>query len=127
MKIESAYIYINEARFHAFHGVMSQERQVGADFTVSLRVGVDMAKAIAHDLVELTLDYGALYRVVEKEMAQPAMLLESVAGRIAQAVFDTFPQVQTLDLRLTKVNPPFGGDCQGAGVELHLINDKTTR
>lgn len=127
MKIESSYIYINEARFHAFHGVMSQERQVGADFTVSLRVGVDMAMAIAHDLVELTLDYGALYRLVEKEMAQPAMLLESVAGRIAQAVFDTFPQVQTLDLRLTKVNPPFGGDCQGAGVELHLINDKTTR
>jgi dihydroneopterin aldolase len=33
--------------------------------------------------------------------------------------------VTTVDLTLTKENPPMGADCDGASVELHLINDKT--
>ncbi len=124
MKIEHSYVYIREARFHAFHGVLPQERQVGADFSVSLRVGIDVSQAVSHDMVEVTLDYAELYHVVKFEMERPSMLLEHVAGRIGQAVFDHFPQAASLDISVTKLNPPMGADCQGAGVELHLINDK---
>lgn len=125
MRIESSYIFIKEARFHAFHGVLPQENEVGQDFLVSVRCGVDMTSAMEHDMVEVTLDYGSLYRLLEREMAVTSQLVEHVAGRIAKAVFDTFPEVRTLDLSITKLNPPMGGDCAGAGVELHLINDKT--
>jgi dihydroneopterin aldolase len=78
-----------------------------------------------HDMVEVTLDYGALYQLIAHEMAVPSQLIEHVAGRIATAVFKNFPQVTTLDLDIMKVNPPIGADCAGAGVEVHLINDKT--
>lgn len=125
MKIKNSYVYIKEARFHAFHGVMPQERQVGGDFLVSVKAEIDVTQAVLHDMVEVTLDYAELYHVVKFEMEHPSMLLEHVAGRIGEAVFDTFPQVCAVDIRLTKVNPPMGADCQGAGVELHLINDKT--
>ena len=37
MKVESSYIYLKDARFHAYHGVLPQEQQVGADFLVSVR------------------------------------------------------------------------------------------
>ena len=116
MKLSSSYIYLKEARFHAYHGVFPQEQTVGQDFLVSVRCGY---------MVEVTLDYGALYRLIEREMAVPSQLLEHVAGRIANAVLETFPQVTSLDLTVTKLNPPIGGDCKGAGVEVHLINDKT--
>ena len=125
MKITSSYIFLDEARFHAYHGVLSQENTVGQDFPVSARCGVDMTAAIAHDRLEEALDYGALYNLIKDEMAQPSQLVEHVSGRIAQRVFRDFPQVTSLDLKITKLNPPFGGDCNGAGVELHLINDKT--
>ena len=125
MKLESAYVSLHEVRFHAFHGVMPQERQVGGEFAVSLRVGYPLQAAMESDEVGDTLDYAALYEVVKREMAVPSKLLEHVAGRIVKAVADTYPVVTSIDLELTKQNPPMGAVCKGAGVEIHLINDKT--
>lgn len=125
MTIESSYIYLRDVRFHAFHGVMPQEGMVGGDFVVTLRVGYPLEKAMKSDEVADTLNYASLHEVVKCEMAIPSKLLEHVAGRIAKAVSTTFPQVTSIDLSLTKLNPPMGADCKGAGVEIHLINDKT--
>ena len=125
MRIESGYIFLRDLRFHAFHGVMPQERKVGGDFLVSLRMGYDISKAMRTDEVSDTLNYAEVYALVRKEMEQPSALLERVAGRIAEALFASDPKILSIDLWLTKVNPPMGADCQGAGVELHLINDKT--
>ena len=125
MRITSSYISLRNVRFHAFHGVMPQERKVGADFLVNLRVGYPLEQAMQSDEVSDTLNYAALYEVVKTEMMQPSNLLEHVAGRIADAIVKRFPQVTSIDLELTKQNPPMGADCDGAGVEIHLINDKT--
>ena len=125
MRITSSYIILRNVRFHAFHGVMPQERKVGADFLVNLRVGYPLEQAMQSDEVGDTLNYAALYEVVKAEMMQPSNLLEHVAGRIADAIVKHFPQVTSIDLALTKQNPPMGADCDGAGVEIHLINDKT--
>ena len=125
MKLSSSYIYVKEARFHAYHGVMPQEQAVGADFLVSVRCALDITQAMEHDMLEVTLDYGVLYDIIRQEMEIPSQLVEHVAGRIAHHVFDNFPAVTSIDLSITKVNPPIGADCGGAGVELHLINDKT--
>ena len=125
MRITASYIHLRNVRFHAFHGVMPQERRVGAYFLVNLRVGYPLEKAMQSDEVADTLNYAALYAVVRQEMMTPSNLLEQVAGRIADAVIKAFPQVTSIDLELTKENPPMGADCDGAGVEIHLINDKT--
>ena len=119
------YIYINDLRIRAHHGVLQQERKVGADFLITLRIKCDMSRSMLSDHVVDTINYAALCQLVRREMAISSRLLEHVAGRIARAVFHEFPQVESLDLWLTKVNPPMGADCSGAGVELHLINDKT--
>ena len=121
LSVERSYILLKEVRFYAYHGVMPQERKVGGDFTVSLRVGVDLNRPVASDDVADTLNYATLYEVVKREMAIPSQLLEHVAGRIGQAVFDAFPQVTTIDLTLVKLNPPMGADSEGAGVELYII------
>ncbi len=127
MRITESYIFLREVRFHAFHGVLPQERKVGADFTVTLKVAVDITKATESDEVEDTLNYAMLYDVVKQEMEIPSKLLEHVAGRIGRMVMERFPMVTSIDMRLTKLNPPMGADSKGAGVELHLINDKTDR
>ncbi len=119
MKLSASYICLDNVRLHGFHGVMPQERVVGADFMVSLRVGFDIAKAMETDDVDDTLNYATLYNKVKEEMAQPSKLLEHVAGRIARAIESDFPEACSIDLTITKVNPPMGADCHGAGVELH--------
>ena len=119
------YIRIEKLRFRAFHGVLPQERLVGGDFVVTLRVGYPFEAAMQSDNVADTLDYSAVYKTIRYEMAQPSQLLEHVAGRIVKTLLRDFPQITSIDLWLTKVTPPMGADCEGAGVELHLINDKT--
>jgi len=120
MTISESYIYLREARFHARHGVFPQERTVGGDFTVSLRVKANAALAVDHDAVDVTVNYATLYDIVKHEMSIPSDLLEHVAGRIGRAIFERFPEVPSLQVSVTKVNPPMGADCEGVGVELHL-------
>lgn len=119
------YIRLWKVRLRAFHGVLPQERRVGGDFEVTLRIGYPWQQAMETDAVGDTLDYAAAYRLVVREMAQPSQLLEHVAGRIVKALLHDFPLITSIDLWLKKVCPPMGADCEGAGVELHLINDKT--
>lgn len=124
MRLTASYITLRQVRFHAFHGVMPQERQVGADFLLDVRVGYPLAQAMQSDEVGDTLNYATLYDLVAREMQQPSKLLEHVAGRMVETISQTFPQVISVDLELTKLNPPMGADCEGASVEVHFINDK---
>jgi dihydroneopterin aldolase len=77
------------------------------------------------DEVSDTVNYAELFEMVKAEMSIPSNLLEHVAGRIAKAVFNAYRDVTAIDLTIVKDNPPMGAHCRGAGVELHLINDKT--
>ena len=126
MRSES-YVFLNGMRFYAYHGVLPQERRVGGWYTLTLRVGYDLSQAMLTDCVDDTLNYATLYQIADREMSVPSQLVEHVACRIVRAVQDTFPALSSIDLWLTKENPPMGGDTKGAGVELHLINDKTER
>ena len=127
MTVKSSYITLRNLRFHATHGVMAQERITGGDFVVTVRVGYDITAAMASDAVDDTLNYAELYELVKREMMQPSNLLEHVAGRIGESIFREMAGVTSVDIDLSKVNPPMGADCDGASVELHLINEKTEK
>lgn len=125
MAVKSSYILLENVKFYAFHGVLPQERKVGNDYQVSLRIGYDISRAMVSDDVNDTLNYAEVYQLLSQEMSVPSALLERVAGRIGDRLFRKFPAIQSIDLTIIKVNPPMGADSEGAGVEVHLINDKT--
>ena len=130
MRLMNGYIFLSDVRFHAYHGVMPQERTVGADFAVSAKIGYDFSLAAETDDVADTLSYADVYELIKTEMAKPSRLLEHVAGRMVKAIGERFAGVQSIDVTVVKLNPPLGADCSGAGVELHwtsLNNDKTLR
>ena len=117
MNITQSYIHINDIRLHACHGVLPQEQHTGNDY--------DINHAMQSDNVEDTLNYAEVYNIIKEEMMQPSKLIEHVAGRIANHLVQEFSQISTIMLRITKLNPPMGADCQGAGVEIHVTNEKT--
>ena len=125
MKLMSSKIYLRNVRFHAFHGVLPQEGIVGNDYLVNLVLDYDFSSAMKTDDLQGTLNYAEVYQKVREEMAVPSKLLEYVASRIAHRLFSDFPEIQKLQLSITKVNPPMGADSDGAGVEVVLTNDKT--
>ena len=121
----SSYITLQDVHFYASHGVMPQEKRVGGDFLLNLRVGYSLSAAMESDRLEDTISYAALFELVASEMRIPSKLLEHVAGRMAHAIMSAYPAVSSIDLEIVKQNPPMGADCAGASVEIHLINDKT--
>lgn len=120
MHLDSGYIFIKGIRMRAFHGVSPQERLTGNDFVVDLRIGCRPEQAMQTDELADTPDYADVYGIVKREMLIPSKLLEHVAGRIAESIFRDIRQAQAIDIRVTKINPPMGACCDGAGVELHL-------
>lgn len=123
--LTESYIFINDIRLHACHGVLPQEQLTGNDYIVNIRLGYDVSKAIMTDNVEDTLNYAEVYDIVREEMDTPSKLIEHVAGRITNHLMKDFSQITSIVLNITKCNPPMGADCKGAGVEIHVKREKT--
>ena len=76
MILNESYIYLDDLRFHAFHGVMPQERLTGNDYTIDIKIGYDVSLAMVTDNVDDTLNYAEVYKIVDQEMGVPSQLLE---------------------------------------------------
>ncbi len=125
MKLKTSHISLNRIHFHAYHGVDPQERVIGGEFVVSVRAKYDVSKAMESDDVGDTINYARIYEIIDKKMQEPSCLLENLAGRIGKGIFAELPEIEELDVRVEKQNPPIGGEIDCSAVELHLINDKT--
>ncbi|MEG1563966.1 MAG: dihydroneopterin aldolase [Bacteroides sp.] len=125
MKTTSSYIFLENVRFYAYHGVAPQETVVGNEFIINLKLKVDFSRATTTDEVTDTVSYAEVYEVVRKEMLQPSKLLEHVCGRIVRRLFDTFPGIDDIAIKLAKRHPPIRADLDAAGVEMYCENNRT--
>ncbi|MGN1375159.1 MAG: dihydroneopterin aldolase [Prevotella sp.] len=124
MNCSYGYIILKDIRFYARHGAIAQERETGGEFNVSVRVKYPLEKSVISDNLNDTLNYAELFEIINKEMQQPSFLLEHVAGRIGQSIFNKMPKTESIDITVSKINPPIGADIACASVELHLIGEK---
>jgi dihydroneopterin aldolase len=51
-------------------------------------------------------------------MHQPSKLLEHLAGRILDRIMTEFPQISSLRVSVSKMNPPVNGDMEKASIVL---------
>lgn len=116
------YITLRNLLFHARHGVMPQEREVGQRYEVTARLELPDAAslpALLDDQLTGTANYADAYATIREEMQQPSQLIEHVAERMAEALLCRFPQVTAVDVELTKLTPPIPGfDGHGASVRV---------
>lgn len=116
--LTESYVHIDGIRLHARHGVLPQEQLTGNDYIINVRASYDISRAMQTDDVADTLNYAEVYNIIKEEMSVPSKLIEHVAGRIADRLMDSYSQISSVMLRITKCNPPMGADCNGAGVEI---------
>lgn len=120
LHITHSTIFVNDIQLHAYHGVMPQEQLTGNDYLVSVSAQYPIDKAITTDEVQHTLNYAMVYDIVKEEMSISSKLVEHVAGRIAQHLMKQFADISAVQVRVTKLNPPMGAQCAGAGVEVEM-------
>jgi 7,8-dihydroneopterin aldolase/epimerase/oxygenase len=111
-------IRIKQMEFYAYIGCFSQERVVGGRFIVDLKIRADMNKASVSDNIEDTLNYQHAYEIVKEEMNIKSHLLEHVAARILDNLYNRFPNIEKATVRVSKMNPPMGGQIDSVSVTL---------
>ena len=92
------------------HGYLEEERRLGQRFLVDLWADVDETAADS-DRIEDTVDYRKLAALVREVFAGPErLLLEGLAGAVADGVMDRFQQVDRVRVRVRKpdvvLDPP---------------------
>jgi len=102
--------------FHAYHGVMEQEKIAGNKYRIDLKLFLDLSKAIESDKLEDTVNYADIYDLSKREMSIPSSLLEHAAGRIVKKIRQKYPQISKVKIRLAKNNPPIEGEIREAAV-----------
>lgn len=112
------HVALTDARFYAYHGYYQEEQVLGNEFTIDIHVAFDRGDDIKADELQYTVNYERLYHIAKTEMQQPRKLLETVAEAMLRRVRTDFPFVSSVDVGITKHNPPFGGDRANARVTL---------
>ena len=112
-----AKIILENMEFHAFHGCLEFEQQLGNTFLVSLSMEINTEKAGKTDNLEDTLNYQLIYDVVKEQMEIQSKLIEHVGQRILDSIFEQFPQIEELNVKLSKLNPPLGGKVERVTIE----------
>ncbi|MGY8914746.1 MAG: dihydroneopterin aldolase [Flavobacteriales bacterium] len=115
-------VTLSNIKAYAHHGCLEEEAIIGSDYRVDLEVKTDLTKASQSDNLVDTVDYVHLNRIVKEEMKVRSKLLEHVAKRIIDRVFSELPTVEEVEIVVSKINPPLGGD-----VEMVSINLQRTR
>ena len=117
---DTGIIELRGMHFTAFHGCLQEEKEYGNAFSVDFKCRYGIRQAAESDELSRTLDYSRIYDIVAEQMAIPSNLLENVAARIFDAILQAFPEIEEMELKVTKFNPPVGGNAQSASVTLTL-------
>ncbi|WP_339622587.1 dihydroneopterin aldolase [uncultured Winogradskyella sp.] len=111
-------IKVENIRVFANHGCLKEETLIGSDYRVDLKVKANLsASSISDELVD-TVDYVFLNNIVREEMDKPSKLLETVAQRIIDRIFNEDKMVTKTSVWVSKINPPIGGDVEMVTIKL---------
>jgi 7,8-dihydroneopterin aldolase/epimerase/oxygenase len=116
-------IRIKKAVFYGYHGVLSEEQNVGGKFEADVDIYTDFNKAAALDSLKETINYHEVYKLLYKlALEEKHYLIETLASKIADRLLASFPGIQKVAVRIRKNNPPLGGvtDC----VEVEIIKSR---
>ena len=94
-------------KFHARHGYYEHERTEGNEFEVDLIFHADLSEAGASDDLSQTIDYQKAENIVRDVMGGPSVkLIETLASKIGEQLFQQFTNVAKIEVRVRKLNPP---------------------
>lgn len=100
-------IAVRNLALFAYHGVFEGEQEIGQRFYLDVVVEADLAPASSADAVDKTVDYAELVKVVSEAFTERRQkLLETLAERVANRVFDTFAIAHAVEVTIRKPSAP---------------------
>ncbi|MCK8523687.1 dihydroneopterin aldolase [Aquimarina sp. D1M17] len=105
-------IKLKNIKVYAYHGCLVEEKKIGSDYRVDLKIKANLNTSAISDRLSDTVDYVHLNLIVKEEMAIRSKLLEHAAERILVRILDELPLVEKATVDVSKINPPIGGNVE---------------
>lgn len=111
-------IRLHNMTFYGYHGTSLAEKQTGRRFEVDAELFFDVDKPGESDHLADTVDYTAVYSLVEEVIQKNRFnLLETIAVRLARQILEKF-KVEEVLIRVRKKIPPIPGNLDHIEVEV---------
>ena len=103
------YLILSGLKFHSFIGHFDEEKFVGTNFEVDLKIKVDLLKAGKSDNLDDTLNNVEIYNEIKQIMQKKANLIENVAFLISDMLFEKYQKIEQISLIVKKTGTQIGG------------------
>jgi dihydroneopterin aldolase len=112
-------IVLSNLAFFARHGVEPWEKLEEQAFHVDVELSLDLGPAGRSDDLARTVDYAAVYAIVQRIVEGPSVdLVEALAESIASRILAEHALVDEVVVRVRKPEVRLGGPLESAGVEI---------
>jgi 7,8-dihydroneopterin aldolase/epimerase/oxygenase len=111
-------LHVNGINCYSYHGCLEEELRIGGWFRVDVVIESDFRKAVESDSLPDAIDYVTVTEIVREQMREPSKLIEHAGGRILKKLHDSFPGKKSIELKITKLNPPVNSQIESAAVIL---------
>ena len=97
-------IHLHDLKFFAYHGLFEEERKAGNNFEMDVDVIADIPDSVTK--LEHTVDYAAVYSIIDNRMKQPTALLETLVHDLAEKIYQYDNRVKSVSISLKKLSAP---------------------
>jgi dihydroneopterin aldolase len=120
-------IRLHNAVFYAYHGVMSDEQNLGGKFEVDVELHCDLSEAKEKDNLLATVNYEKVYAVMKQTViGKKFFLIEALAHSIANGILKEFPMVLKTTIRIRKPGAAVHGIIDHVEVEIESARNERT-
>lgn len=117
-------IIIKNLKIYAYHGVNDEEKIDGQNFFIDAVMFIDKRDAFKKDDINKTLSYSSAAKVIKKIVTEKKYdLIETVAEKIAEALFKTFVDLEKAEITVKKSEAPMKADFEYVAVK--IIREKS--
>lgn len=112
-------IRVEQIKVWAYHGVYQEEKVAGRYFLVDVSITAELSEEqLLTDDLSATYNYEWIAEIVQDEMKISCALLEKKAIEMARKIESTDKRIRSVQLKLTKLQPPLKGEIGSTSVEI---------
>ena len=112
-------IQLVDVLLHGYHGLFEEEKLVGNTFKINVTVVYLPATFPITNLAD-TIDYGAVFQILQTHMQVATPLLETLAANFCISVFEKFNTADEISIHIQKMVPPIAGMVGSVAVGLMM-------
>ncbi len=114
-------IRLHNAVFYAYHGVLSDEQNLGGKFQVDVELHCDLSRGARSDSLKDTVDYERVYDCIRSiVVGHKFLLLERLGSEIGNGILRQFSKVDHVVVRVRKPGAAVKGVIDHVEVEMNL-------